>query len=441
MLTALRRAAPVTALFAVVVLAGYLGGAAVMRFRLPAATFLDQGFDGGAAILEKERERHTPNPPPPPWPTLFRCDKPEKTCDGFTLYMPANESKAVLIDMHADTVHEWHKTFREVWPKPPHVKDPVPDEKVYFCSGRLFADGRLLVVFQASGDTPYGYGLAMLDRNSNVLWTFDDNVHHEVDIGDDGRIYALTHRIIHDAPAGLDWIPTPCLVDDVVVLSADGTNPKKVSILEAFRDSDYRLLLDRIRSRREPDAAYLASPGARREKRIDSRGDILHANFVQVLTPRLASAFPMFKSGQVLISFRELSALAVLDLETSKVVWAAVGPWEGQHCPQFLDNGRLLLLDNHGIAAGSRVVEYDPADQSFPWWAPKVPGVFHTRVRGVVQRLPNGNTFIVESETGDLREVTPEDELVWYVQTRPHIPCGRRYRPEDLTFLDGKKPR
>jgi arylsulfotransferase ASST len=129
---------------------------------------------------------------------------------------------------------------------------------------------------------------------------------------------------------------------------------------------------------------------------------------VQVLTSDLAPKFPAFKAGQVLISCRHLSTMAVLDVDKGSVVWAARGPWQGQHDPHFLDNGRLLLFDNRGRPTGSRVLEYDPATQGFPWsysgenWRP-----LYSNERGMTQRLPNGNTLVVNSEGGEILEVAP----------------------------------
>src|SRR5439155_12536962 len=143
------------------------------------------------------------------------------------------------------------------------------------------------------------------------------------------------------------------------------------------------------------------------------RGDILHTNSVQVLDSRLADKFPQFKPGQVLISLRNLNAIAVLDLDEEKVVWAARGIWRGQHDAQFLDNGRILIFDNNGSEKTSRVLEYDPQQQSYPWVYESDPPSICSE-RGMCQRLPNGNTLMVDSIHGIITEVTHEDkEVVW----------------------------
>jgi hypothetical protein len=162
-----------------------------------------------------------------------------------------------------------------------------------------------------------------------------------------------------------------------------------------------------------------------------------------VLSRKLAPHFPRFKAGQVLLSIRHLDAIAVLDVEQRAIVWAARGPWLAQHDAQFLDNGRLLIFDNLGAPQGSRVLEYDPESQALPWsYSGEGGGAFFTAERGMSQRLPNGNTLIVDSQGGELFEVTRDREKVWCCAVQGFINFGRRYAPEELQFLPaGQRPR
>jgi hypothetical protein len=60
-----------------------------------------------------------------------------------------------------------------------------------------------------------------------------------------------------------------------------------------------------------------------------------------------------------------------------------------------------------------------------------------------VQRLPNGNTLITESDRGYVHEVTPEKETVWRFANPDVNEEGKRmaiwrmtrFRRADLTFL------
>jgi hypothetical protein len=146
---------------------------------------------------------------------------------------------------------------------------------------------------------------------------------------------------------------------------------------------------------------------------------------------------------------RNLDTLAMLDRKTGLVTWAAQGIWRIQHDAEFMDNGRLFLYDNFGsINDGTRVLEYDPLTQATPWvYTNDNSTPFSSFFRGMKQRLPNGNTLIVDPENRRLFEVTPDKEVVWESfcplpsapEDQPrknHVVTGaRRYGPKELAFL------
>jgi hypothetical protein len=423
----------------------FLLGAAVIFFDLPPASFLRRAFVGGAAWYEQKGASQNPDEGLPP-PTVGQVDKPDKTCDGFTLLLYGEGTPAVLVNMRGDVVHRWHAPFSKVWPDRPGW-DWEKDKKVYYTDGHLEANGDLLVVMEGPTDwrnPSSGFGLARLDRDSRVLWKYRDNYHHGIDVGEDGTIYAISSEILQEMPQGLEYIPAPCLIDVVDVIPPEGPR-KRIRLLEAFRDSPYAPLLCMLeRSKRYGHASPPAPPGVVTTPPFldeQRRRDVLHVNAVKVLRPALAAKFPLFKAGQLLVSPRNLDAVAVLDPDSGKVVWAARGPWRAQHDPSFLDNGHLLLFDNMGSPHGSRVLEYDPQDQSFPWSYPGANGTpFYTRLRGTSQRLPNGNTLIVNSDGGEVFEVTPDREVVWSCSCgRVDLYRARRYTPDQLPFLKGQK--
>jgi hypothetical protein len=287
-----------------------------------------------------------------------------------------------------------------------------------------------LAVYQSDDDTPSGYGLVKLNKESKLLWAYSNNVHHDVDVGEDGRIYALTHRIVANPPAGSELLAPPYLTDALVVLSPDGRELQHIPIPEAFAGSPYALTLT----------------GRKGENAASGREmDVLHANGVRVLNRALAARFPLFKPGHVLLSARAIDAVAVLDPDAGRVVWAAKGVWKAQHDAEFLSNGRLLLYDNAGSSEQTRVLEYDPLTQATPWaYSNENSTRFRALTRGVKQRLSNGNTLIVDPDHRRIFEVTPAKELVWEFfcpqkqDGKSHAVTGaRRYRADELTFLNG----
>ena len=422
----------------------YVLGAAVMFFELPTSDFLGKAFLGSRSYLERDEVPWRPRVPASPLVVGDPIDKPGKTFDGFTLYARARmggalNTQAFLVNMRRQVVHSWSLRFSKIWPDPPHRQRPIDDSLVCFIDCRPYPNGDLLVVLQGLDWPPNGCGLAKLDKDSNVLWSYADNIHHDVDVGEDGAIYAIKQQQVQEMPRGLEFIPTPCLVDSLVVLSPDGKKVLKgpVSILEVFRDSPYSLLLASLeRSDKEDDGPHSLT-GPRFDESV-LRQDVLHTNCVRVLTRELAPHFPGFKAGQVLVSLRHLDTIAVLDLDKRSVVWAARGPWQGQHDAQFLANGRLLLFDNRGLPKGSRVLEYDPRTHAFPWsYAGEGRRPFYSAERGMSQRLPNGNTLVVNSNGGEIVEVTPDREVVWAWPVGSFITTAKRYTPEQLPFLKG----
>ena len=88
--------------------------------------------------------------------------------------------------------------------------------------------------------------------------------------------------------------------------------------------------------------------------------------------------------------------------------------------------------------------------QAIPWaYSNEDSTPFVASFRGMKQRLPNGNTLIVDPDHRRLFEVTPAKELVWESYCPlPLAPSGqrfrghavnsaRRYGPNELTFLQG----
>jgi len=453
------RMLPILFVFAMTAL-GYLTGASAMYFHLPSSEYLRKAFIGGEAwydqqstsrpLLEAKKDQTS---------TVMVADNPNKTSDGFTLYTTTDGSWANLIDMQGKVVHRWEMPFSRAWPLPTHVRTPAPDNRIHWFRCHLYPNGDMLAVYHADGDTPYGYGLVKLNKDSKILWTYSANVHHDIAVAEDGTIYTLTQEVAHHKPEGLDSIRAPYLADHLVVLSSEGKELDSIPILEAIRDSPYSLMLAAVAVRRSlehnegTDSRSLMGSVALPEPDpwVAGKGDILHTNSIQVVSRAQAANSHLFKPGQVLISVRSLHALAVVDVHARAVTWAAHGLWRYQHDAELLENGRILIFDNLGAFNGTRIIEYDPVTQAVPWFYANESSVpFSAYCRGMKQRLPNGNTLVVNPDKRRLFEVTPEKELVWNLAI-PVTPVGdkqaesntsavtgaRRYDPNTLTFLPG----
>lgn len=322
---------------------------------------------------------------------------PERAHDGYTLYTSAGEAAAHLIDMDGRVVHEWRRPYSEVWNEQSAVKKPQPDSLILMDKARLLPNGDLLAIYAAAGDTPWGYGMVKMDRDSDVIWSYLAHTHHDFDIAPDGRILVLTNAFSSDKPEGLGKLDEPYLEDFVVVLSPDGEELKKIPLTRALAQSRFKLL-------------HLAIPSY-------ALGDPLHANSVQYITAEQARSFPFANEGDVLLSYRDISAVAIVSVETGEMVWAMRGPWLWQHDASLLSNGHITLFDNLGgfrEENAARVLEIDPRSGAVMWsYQGDEAHPFHSPLRSSAETLPNGNVLITESDGGRIFEVTRAGEIVW----------------------------
>jgi hypothetical protein len=348
----------------------------------------------------------------------------------FTAYHDGRH-KAKLIDMEGNVLHRWQSTFSEIWPRAPHVIDRARnDHLIHWHGAHLFPNGDILFNFEG-GNFPYGGGLVKLDKDSRVIWALPRNTHHDVFVEDDGTIYVPALHFRTERMPGLEDVKPPYYEDLILKISPDGEVLDEISMLRALQDSSYRGLLMTRTSEEDPT----------------------HLNTVKTVPAAWADRFPLFDAGDLLVSFRNLNAIAVIDRQTRLVKWAMTGQFFRQHDPYFLSNGDILLYDNWGGPPGragrSQILRIDPVSQRIVWrYAGTGERPFFSDIRGKLQPLPNGNVLIVEPEGGRIFEITPaaNPEIVWEYcnlvktaggeQRAGLISLGRRYRPDELTFLN-----
>jgi hypothetical protein len=300
---------------------------------------------------------------------------------GVNLVTSGHAPEASLVDMKGRTLHTWKKGFRESLPD---VRADSEHEEytTYWRRVHLFPDGALLAIHQL-------LGLVKLDARSSLVWARAGGFHHDLAIGEAGRIVVLEARSVRLPRINKK---EDVLEDFVTVLAPDGTPIESFSLLEAVERSDYAALLQDMKP----------------------RGDLFHTNTIKILDGTLSDRLPAFRRGNLLISIYTLDAVAVVDPVAKRVVWALSDLWESQHEPQLLPTGRMLVFDNLGRGGESRVLELDPLTQAIHWQyagAPAEP--FASWKVGSQQRLPNGNTLITESTAGRAFEVTREGRIVW----------------------------
>jgi hypothetical protein len=131
-----------------------------------------------------------------------------------------------------------------------------------------------------------------------------------------------------------------------------------------------------------------------------------------------ANAVAPLPDGNIMVSFRRLSTIIVIDRATKKVKWEQRDEsWGMQHDCEPLPNGNITLFANGATIPGnpySRVIEFDPRTRRNVWEYRGHPGyMFFSQHISGAQRLASGNTLICEGQWGRLFEVTPDGDIVW----------------------------
>jgi len=310
---------------------------------------------------------------------------PEKVFPGVNLYTSGHADEAYLIDMEGSLIKKWSYPRNKL----------EPDRKVGRGRGALsgirfahaFENLDLLAIYDYQG-------LVKLDKDSREIWTYRGEAHHDLWITPDNDIYLLTAR---EVPIPRLNRKTTILVDYVTVLDEGGKEKASYSILEMLEESPFSFLLPIVNHIQETEAL-----------------DILHANSIQVFDgSQVARSKRLFQEGNILFSLRNLSFVFIYDPRNQEIVWGW-GPTNiaFQHKARLLDNGNIIIFNN-GMES-SAVVEIDPLSGEVIWeYRGEGEDGFLTRLLGSAQRLPNGNTLVVDSNSGTAFELTPGKEIVW----------------------------
>ena len=123
------------------------------------------------------------------------------------------------------------------------------------------------------------------------------------------------------------------LFDDLIMkMTFDGEILEETSMLEAV------------------DASGLIGlyQGAFGEPTNVDTNDPLHLNSIQLVGEEIAAAHDWLNADDLLVSFRNISAVVILDGKTYRSKWRAAGTTLRQHSPRFLDSNRILVFDNYG---------------------------------------------------------------------------------------------
>ncbi|MBO33655.1 MAG: aryl sulfotransferase [Rhodospirillaceae bacterium] len=312
-------------------------------------------------------------------PAGLTCHDKERATPGFTLFAPIHTETAKIINMEGGTVQQWD----------------LERGGVNLC--RLLDNGNL-IISELSEDGPIipaGKGglLREYDWDGNIVWEHHDpNQHHDFRRLPNGNTVYIAWNQLDDETAkkvkggmpGTEYEYGDGGIFEDVLREVDPDG----NIVWEWHTSD----LDMNK--------YEICPLCRRH-------EWAHANTCSVLP-----------NGDIMVSYRVLNLLIIVDRQTGKVKWEHHDNDLGhQHDCHMLDNGNVLVFCN-GFHGGpkffSTILEFDAETRETIWDYQAHPSLsFYSPHISGMQRLSSGNTLICEGGKGCLFEVTPEGETVW----------------------------
>jgi Arylsulfotransferase (ASST) len=303
---------------------------------------------------------------------------------GYTLFAPMYGDGAVyLIDMQGEVAHRWQMPYR------PGLYGYLLDNGHLFYGGKLMSD---LDRFEAWPRFKGGAALEV-DWQGRVLWEVrHPDHHHDARKLKNGNVILLCLRPLAPEIAGRIRGGLPgseadgkIYADYLVEMTTSG------EIVWEWRSWEYL----------DPETHPITPQ--------DHRAEWTHGNTVAETA-----------EGNLLVSFRNISTVVMIERPSGKIVWELGSPpLAQQHDPRPLPNGNVLIFDNgthrsDNPATYSRVIEIDPRSSAMVWeYLDQSLFEFFSPYISGAQRLANGNTLICEGVHGRIFEVTPAAQIVW----------------------------
>ena len=224
----------------------------------------------------------------------------------------AGEFGVWIFDGQGEKVHERLLNYDKLDPDGPSHGSEAPHAFLFL------PDGSVIV------NTDKGDAIARYDACGEPIWSREGAFHHSLDTDPDGGVWTWQgevstfdqhHSLVRFDPETGETLETIDLFDDIINRSVDS-----------------RMVFSLV-----PGQELLHFQGPR------VIPDMFHPNDLEVLQPEMADVFDQFEAGDLLLSFRNLDLVMVVDRDSLAITWWSHGPWRRQHDPDFLADGRISL--------------------------------------------------------------------------------------------------
>lgn len=236
--------------------------------------------------------------------------------------------------------------------------------------------------------------LVKIDACSRILWTLDGDFHHSIERDADGNFWTV--ETLH--PPTIPFVDRNFDDDAIAQFSPDGKLLFQKSVSQILIDAGLEHI---IYSHEQYDP------------------DPIHLNDVQPVT----ADGPYWNKGDLFISLRNSSMIALYRPSTNEIVWRQQGPWLMQHDVDIISDHEIAVFDNNTAAtpSGGRTIGWndivihdfvtgktrEPFKQAFE--ANKV----RTETNGLFRFMQDGSVMVEEHDYGRLLAMTPDGSVEW----------------------------
>ena len=283
----------------------------------------------------------------------------------------------ILIGPDSKVIHTWNFSTEHL---PLNTK---PDQAKNMYGLALLPDGSVIYVMGEEGG-----GIVKVDACGNILWNLEGAYHHTISMTEDNA-YFWTWEGIHT-----DTFPHAVKVD-----SATGKIVASIDMKDAMLKNDSIHIFDIRQNARTLEDIYDAS----------------HANDIDELTVSQAPEFPAFSAGDLLLSYRNLNLIFVIDPKTLQIKWWRIGATDRQHDADW-ENGAITSFSNNMSGARKGHSDIVRIDMDAMQHDIIVDGKEYSMfsVINARQELTDFNTRIMTSSTqGWVLELDERGELVF----------------------------
>ncbi|MBT3769843.1 MAG: hypothetical protein HN810_06280 [Acidiferrobacteraceae bacterium] len=301
---------------------------------------------------------------------------------------------AILLDDSGNVIHQWKVTEDN------QANTKRKDTNKYLHGLEVFPDGSMIFSFDGGG------GLYRIDACGSRLWKIKGNFHHSVSNDGASAVWAWRNH-------------------DMVKVDINTAEILRTINITALDKANSELGLFGIRQQDgESESNWAHDPH--------------HPNDLEPLLPENAAGYPQFNVGDLLISFRSLNLVFVIDPVNLQVKWWRIGQWRRQHDPDWNRDGKLYVYDNNMHHGSSHIVQIDPITMKSHRVVEGSDFNFYSSHMGKLDITPNGSVLVTSPKQGRVFEVSSGGQKTFefinqYNQSTDEVlvVTGAKFLPED----------